>query len=237
MPLNSLWSPYADADTYRERCDALRMFDYRPTSIHARCDPGGQPEFSSVWWRPQMQPAARAELGRQYARLAVALQKQGNSTWLRSGLDNHQADVRGAVIDACAQFRVEPGWLVNLLLDSKSIAGTRRAVTQALCLIPPDSVALEVKRQLKDAWPRLFAAVNDSGLRSALELLESRWQLHRATSELSFVSSQEIKTIGGQRMVVLDPPLNFLMGSEPGEPGRNGHDERRTTFVCRASSR
>ncbi len=78
LPMDSAWAAYGPADKYRQRCEELARLHFRPIGVHACCDAGGEPQFSSVWWRPQMHIAVRAERARQLARMAVALHKHGD---------------------------------------------------------------------------------------------------------------------------------------------------------------
>lgn len=227
LPLDSAWATYAPPEKHRQRCEELSKLGFRPVSIHASCETTGQPQFSSVWWRPRMHIANHAERARKYARLAVALHKQGDHEPLRSALKTTQADVRSAVVDACAQYSADALWLLNLLLDNREDLSTRRATAHALILVPRDLVAIEVIDRLSLAWPKLVESTEDSGLRSALESLHRVWKLPASAPQFSPLPKRELRAANGQRMVVLAPPPVVVLGSAAGEPGRNGFDERR----------
>lgn len=227
MPLDSQWTTYQSVEKHLDSCKRLEKLGFRPVSIHAHGEPDSQTEFCSVWWRPQLQVSSMADNARQVARLAAALQQIGDSSALREALGSSQADLRGAAVDACARFKIDPVWLIGLLSDGQANLSTRRAAAHALALIPKSELSPEGQHQLDMAWPAWMQSTNDSGLRSALEALHRAWILDLPTPQFAPIEGSEVQSPSGKRMVVLQPPTTLIVGSPSGEPGRNGHDERR----------
>lgn len=228
LPLDSRRAPYGNAKQHLENCAALERLGFRPVSIHAHQD-GSETLFSSVWWRPRMQVVNQADIARQYARVAVSLHQIGDSSALLSALGSSHANLRGAAVDACAQFKADATWLLNLLLDSDNILSRRRAAAHALTLLPATEVPKDGISQLKSAWPLLMES-QDSGLRSALVALRQAWSLEVPVAQFALVDGREERSPQGVRMVVLQPPPVMIMGSSPDEPGRNGEHERRKSI-------
>lgn len=141
-------------------------------------------------------------------------------------LGSTDADVRGAMVNASAKYQADPKWLLAQLLDNQQQLAIRRAACHALTLLTKDVVSDEVARKVDVQWPTLVQT-EDPGLRSALKALHRSWNLKQPQPSFKLLPGRELQTADGKRMVVLEPPAVLLVGSPAGEPGRNGHDERR----------
>ncbi len=230
MPLDSTWTAYHSPEGHLEHCIDLQKQGYRPFGIHARQNAEGKTEYSSIWWRPHMHVVSHAEFARQQSRLILALHKRGMNQPLQQALGSSEADIRGAIVDACAQYKADTYFLLDQVRNTSNSLSARRASLHALTLMPRDLVASDVISQFRQAWPKLVGEETDPGMRSALQALHRAWQLDVPAPSFAPVPGKEMQTRDGRRLVVLEPPAVMIMGSAAGEPGRNGHHENRTAI-------
>ncbi len=227
LDIESRWTGYAGQDDHMQRCEELRGQGFRPVTIHASADGQNNIEFSSVWWRPRANEEKLAELARRKARLAIALHQLGDSRELMNLLQSAIADHRGAAIDACARYQVELHWMLDRLLDLRVDVAVRRAIANALALLPLERRSRQMAEDLSEHWDDLCSSCDDPGLRSSMLAVQRGWQLSVPCTSEALNPNRELKTVSGKRMVILEPPPLLQLGSPNREPGRDGGKEYR----------
>ena len=227
LPIESRWQPYQSQEDHRRSCEALAAEGFRPFSAHVQPPRDKEPPlYSSTWWRPLENLVTRSSRLRRQTRIILALHELGHSEALLQALSSpSNAELRALAVDGFSRYELPPLWLAQQLAQASDLA-LRRAVAQSLALYRTGPQTEAAERWLKEHGDTNLAAVEDSGLRSAIEALSLAWK--RETPQWTDKpTSNEFLTTLGQRMVVLSPPDVFWMGSAANEPGRDSGTEIR----------
>ncbi|MGE3804714.1 MAG: SUMF1/EgtB/PvdO family nonheme iron enzyme, partial [Gemmataceae bacterium] len=170
---------------------------------------------------------AKEQLARRQANAAIALIRFGEAVSV-DRLLQYRGDprTRSYLIDRIGPFGVKPGAIIAQL-DKQPEPSVRRALI--LCLGEFDQTTLPVVDLLPGLLDR-YANDPDPGIHAAIAWLLRSW--HRQDDldriDRQFASGQSegkrlwYVTRQGQTLVVVRGPVDFVMGSPPGEAGREG---------------
>lgn len=225
IPVESQWIEYQSLDGHRKRSTELLEQGYRPIDIHVTEVAGWSAlGYSSTWWRPLPNFELRSKRLRAQTRLIMAAHALGDSELALTELASRKnAELRAGVIDAFSRYQMPPGWLIDQLRASKD-ATARRGAALALALYQRHAQPAVLKEQIQVALAELAPSCTDPGLRSCLDAVCTSWKIEKIDWTKQS-SPQEITTVRGDRMVVVEPPNPVWLGSPANEPGRDSHQE------------
>ena len=199
---------------------------------------------ASVWRLPRVEEPEKERLAQRQANAAVALVRLGQPqpVW---PLLAHRTDprLRSWLVHRLGPLGAEPKLLIERLFAARPIAqpfptedglfdhetSIRRALLLALGEFDEARLPPAERAALNDELTELYGSDVDAGIHAAAAWLLRRWGHAEKLAEIDarrrgekpltdgrrwFVNSQ------GQTMVVIEGPVEFLMGSPGDEPGR-----------------
>lgn len=239
---NAIWwenlpvhSKSIDYQSRREHLrEALQAFEsgYRPVQIDVTLvSEDDTPRFHSTWWKKGDDFDERIRRGIRQSNVAFAMFRLGEDSLLRRNIQpGGLEELRGALIAGFAQMSLPTSWLVEQIVNSDaSEFALRRSCVMALALCSPEELTETLRNEVASRLPSLHSQTQDSGLRSSLELLAGKWNV-QLNAELGF-SPQEIRTVSGDRLVIVRPSNPVWVGSPNGEPGRDPQKEPLTPMM------
>lgn len=141
-------------------------------------------------------------------------------------LSIEDAESRGNAVATFAQLKVPIESLLELLASSQN-AYQRRACFWALALYPPDDVPPVVRDRVEQMVRASAETAEDPGVRSAIKLVATRWKIDDVAFRDNF--EQELESVAGDRLVIVRPTQEWVVGSPVSEPGRDGTKESQIT--------
>ena len=233
----------AEKVDYQSRRDHLRaaqrLFEggHYPVSLDVTVvgdDP--TPLFHSTWWRGTSDFMTEVRRSNQLRNLVFSLFLLGDETPLSAALQSDESpSLRGATIAGFRRFRLRPDWLIKQLGDADQNSTLRRSCAMALALYELDDVAESTKKDVAAMLPSLYRGDSDPGLRSAIESIAVAWNL-TVSSDQNDYSSNELKSVVGDRLVILRPENPVWLGSPHREPGRDPQKEPLTPMIIEQPS-
>lgn len=223
-PFRSQWVDYLSLEDHRRECTRLFQAGYRPISIDAtQVGTDATPQFSSTWWIPLPNQETESELAVKHSRRITALFMLGDVEKLKGALSQtDKPELRANLIDTFSRHNLPQSWLLEQLESTTNSLELRRASAHALALYSESRLPPRESQRLDAFLKGASKSIDDSGLRSAIEAICSRWKLEVPYWQ---ESKDELRTKGGQRMIVLRPEGPFLRGSFANEPGRDRKKE------------
>ena len=182
-------------------------------------------QFQSVWWMPSGATQEIADV-RQQRNLALAMLYLGDDRRVRDSLaGDYENEARGALISGFRDFAASPDWLIDQVIAKRGDTAYQTSCLMALSLVPP-SAATKQRERLIDFLRGHKPVREDPGIRSAIELLVTNWDLNFKLPESS-IERAEFQNVAGDRMIVIRPQNPIWVGSSDEEPGRSEHKEER----------
>mgnify|MGYP003667325577 CR=1 FL=1 len=188
------------------------------------------PHFGSLWWRPQTAFSEKVDKCNRLQNLLAAMFKLGDRQRMAAAM---QADfseaTRGAVIESFAAFELSADWLIDHLENIDQDVMLRRSCAMALAIYPTDSISESRRDDVIAQLSHWYAESSDPGLRSAIQAISTAWDVALDVST-PIESPGELRSLAGDRMVVIQPDDLIWAGSPATEPGRDGSKEAQTPF-------
>jgi formylglycine-generating enzyme required for sulfatase activity len=202
---------------------------WRPASLSAAEVQPGVVATASVWHLPVVPDAEKDALAKRKASAAAALLRLGRpaKAW---PLFRHSPDpsVRSYLVHRVKPLAVKPEALIARLKEETEVS-SRRALLLALGEFPASEVTAETREKLVAEVLALFRDDPDPGLHGAAEWLLRRWGAAEKVREVEkALATGKVEgerrwflTKQGQTFVVVEGPVEFLMGSPGSEAERN----------------
>ncbi len=223
-PFRSHWVNYQSQEDHRRECRRLFEDGYRPISIDAsQVGEDPVPQYSSTWWIPLADQDADSMFCLKQSRRIIALYMLDDRARLKDALSkSDNPELRGNLIDTFSRHNLPQTWLAEQLENSANSLQLRRACAQALALYAGNQLPTKEAQRLQAFVMQSSKAVDDPGLRSAIEAVCVRWAIDVPAWQ---ESTNELQTCEGQRMIVLRPQTHSLHGSFANEPARDREKE------------
>lgn len=209
---------HVDAPSKEDRASATR-----PVVPETQC--------CSVWHRTIAGKEVRIEWARREANLLLAAAALGDDSGLRRALSTlKQPDVRSQLTLNVARVLTVPR--IRNMLDTAHATTERQA--WILILGASDEVMEDATiRAHCIAQVSALLDIDHSSIRSAALWCLRRWDAGLTESPGPDTVTSELLTTTGQRLLVVSPPEQFLMGSPAWEPGRGDQETRFWTQIPR----
>ncbi len=243
-----------DETEHLKRCKCLVDAGYRPVAIAvSQAGPGQEAMAASEWRRPAWSDAAKDRLAKRQANAAVALLRM-NSPERAWQLLKHGPDpgARSYLIHRLCPLGADAGAVLRRL-DEEPDVSVRRALVLSLGEYGDKDFPPEARKAVLPKLQDVYRTASDPGLHAAAEWLLGTWGqgawLRQVNGEWAADKGGRERRLDGirqllagdegrpppqwyvngqgQTMVVLPGPVESLMGSPPGEAGREGGPEGR----------
>jgi formylglycine-generating enzyme required for sulfatase activity len=242
-----------DPSSHQERCRRLAAEGWRPVSVSlAETVPGGPLVTASAWQRPRVSEIAREARARRQAGAAVALLRlnEPGPAWPKLR-HTPWPDARSYLVRELASCGVEAVTLARRLDDEEDVSA-RRALILALGEYPAEQVPAAVKDDVVRKLLAWYRSDPDAGVHGAIDWLlrqgregpvprKMDWGQEAALAAIDRESAGTppaagqgwLVTKSGLTMTAVPGPVDFWMGSPPGEPGRSEDETRHRRRIVR----
>ena len=252
-----------DTDAQLQQCRELASQGYRMVALSvARTSAEGPPITASVWHRPVITEETKDRLAERQARAAIALLRMGQVEEVIPLL-RHSADprLRSFIVNwlnplgadpkaiVAALDRIDPSIKPTLAEPPKAMdailfhpeTSQRRALILALGTYGTEGLSFGEREPLIGKLLDLYRNDPDAGIHGAVEWTLRQWKQQEKLKELDaelmklkyrgdrrwFVNTQ------GQTFAVIEGPVEFRMGSPPGEADRDTNETLHQRIIPR----
>ncbi len=203
-----------------ERCRSLIADGYRPVTISAAYMPSQQKTVTaSAWHRPRVSESDQDSLARRQGNAALGLLRLGHQekVWPLLRHSSHPSR-RTYIIHRSCLTGVDPA-LLSDRLSVESDETIRRALV--LCLGEYSSLSTELQASIAQQLIACCAETNDAGLHATADFVLRKWGRGEEIARMDQVDPAReprkdrhwYHTSLGQKMIIFQGPLDFMMGS------------------------
>lgn len=185
----------------------------------------GVPQCCSVWQRPVTDVGERVRNARRKSNLLLAAARLGDWSGFRGVLTRlEQPEIRSHLtLSAPAVLSVEG---ISQLLETATTDPEKQTLILILGEIPFDQSSEEEQKKLIRRVGE-FSKNDRSGIRSAVLWSMRQWEAETPVlTKLDETTANEYRNSIGQRMIVVTPPKQLLMGSPQWEADRSDWESR-----------